>query len=241
MREIYSKRSARKSLSLRTFSRRAESALMTSTEEAKPRENSASRKPLPAPPAIIAQRSPTVCLQEPCRRSDDTQSRTSLASLNCSLMLGNLSRNWRHSSSGVMSVGLGNLRISKLSPTLTHLLADPSRLSNGITHSQPPSKMWWQVPCYQRRGAFGTPFGRFKSSYGFTSIMCVKRQRVCSRTRGGLSLRFHIRARHARAPAEASATNLARMVSPFSVVRVTPCASVSTFLTRVLYLTVAPW
>src|ERR1039457_7188600 len=72
MREIYSKRSARKSLSLRTFSRRAESALMTSTEEAKPRENSTSRKPLPAPPAIIAQRSPTVCLQEPCRRSDDT-------------------------------------------------------------------------------------------------------------------------------------------------------------------------
>src|ERR1022692_3094198 len=134
MREIYSKRSARKSLSLRTFRRRAESALMTSTEEAKPRENSASRKPLPAPPAIIAQRSPTVCLQEPCRRSDDTQSRTSLASLNCSLMLGNLSRNWRHYSSGVISVGLGNLRISKLSPTLTHLLADPSRLSNGITH-----------------------------------------------------------------------------------------------------------
>src|ERR1039458_10692777 len=57
MREIYSKRSARKSLSLRTFRRRAESALMTSTEEAKPRENSASRKPLPAPPAIIDRKS----------------------------------------------------------------------------------------------------------------------------------------------------------------------------------------
>src|SRR5580700_2614329 len=237
---MYSKRSTRKSLSLRAPSRRAARALITSTEEASPRENRASRKPLPAPPAIITQRSPTVCLHEPCRRSDDTQSRTSLASLNCSLILGNFSRNWRHSSSGVISMGLGNLRISKLSPTLTHLLADPSRLSKGITHSQPPSKMWWQVPAYHRRGALGTPFGRVRSSYGFTSIMCVNRQRVCSRTRGGLSRRFHWRASTCPPP-DASATNLARMVSPFSVVRVTPCASVSTFLTRVLYLTVAPW
>src|ERR1035438_1509626 len=113
-----------------------------------------------------------------------------------------------------MSMGLGNLRMSKLSPTLTHLLADPSRLSNGITHSQPPSKIWWQVPEYQGRGALGTPLGRFRSSYGFTSIMCVNRQRLCSRTRGGLSLRFHWRG-GTRPPPAATPTDLARVGSPF--------------------------
>src|SRR5271155_1220763 len=237
---MYSKRATRKSSSLRAPSRRAARALITSTEEASPRENSASRKPLPAPPAIIAQRSPTDCLTDPCRRSDDTQSRTSLASLNCAWILGKRSRNCCHSWSGVISVGLGNLRISKLSPTLTNLFVEPSRLSKGMTHSQPPSKIWWQVPEYQGRGALGTPLGRIKSSYGLTSIMWVNRQRVCSRTRGGLSRRFHMRA-STWPPPDASATKRARMVSPLSVLMVTPCWSVSTSLTKVLYLTVAPW
>ena len=155
-------------------------------------------------------------------------------------MLGNRAMNSRSSRSGVLSSGFPPwIRGSSCNPTLTSGFVARGWLLNGITHSQPPWKMWCRVPSLHLSGVPWMPAGTV-SSYGVTSIMWVKIDREWCRSRVGSSRSPSLVASGARKPL-ASTTKRLRHVAPVCAVTVTPSSAGSTSTIRACWITFAPY
>jgi hypothetical protein len=107
-----------------------------------PREKMASRKPLPVPPAMLAQRSPTDSFTDICRRSEEIQGAHGFGIFERLVDAGEARPELTPLLLGCNVRRLGELAAIEAQADADKLVRGTRRLSNGMTHTQPPLNMW---------------------------------------------------------------------------------------------------